>query len=159
MSDVIRQRRAALGLSQADLARAAGVDTRQIRRYEAGEQQPLLLVAVAIADALHISVEDLARGSITDGSAARADGERDGLLTHHGPVRVEESDTEKLVTFTGSEEADLLRAAGAWIDRHPFVVVVGINWMGDFLSPHDVDFDHPLHRMDMVVNLSGEISA
>lgn len=60
MAEVIRQRRAALGMSQGDLARAAGVDTRQIRRYEAGEQQPLLSVAVTIADALGISVSELA---------------------------------------------------------------------------------------------------
>jgi transcriptional regulator with XRE-family HTH domain len=33
MAEVIRRRRAELGLSQADLAKAAGVDTRQIRRY------------------------------------------------------------------------------------------------------------------------------
>jgi transcriptional regulator with XRE-family HTH domain len=47
-------------MSQAELAAAAGVDKRQIRRYEAGEQQPLLPVAVAIADALKISVGELA---------------------------------------------------------------------------------------------------
>ncbi len=47
-------------MSQADLAAAAGVDKRQIRRYEAGEQQPLLSVAVAIAEALQISVGELA---------------------------------------------------------------------------------------------------
>ncbi len=47
-------------MSQADLATAAGVDKRQIRRYEAGEQQPLLSVAVAIANALKISVAELA---------------------------------------------------------------------------------------------------
>src|SRR5918999_13466 len=60
MSDVIRRRRADLGLSQGALARAAGVDTRQIRRYEAGEQQPLLSVAIAIADALGVSISELA---------------------------------------------------------------------------------------------------
>src|SRR3954467_5151497 len=60
ISDVIRRRRAELGMSQAQLAKVAGVDTRQIRRYEAGEQQPLLSVAIAIADALGISVTDLA---------------------------------------------------------------------------------------------------
>src|SRR6478735_1441424 len=60
MADVLRQRRAELGMSQADLAAAAGVDKRQIRRYEAGEQQPVLSVAVAIANALKISVGDLA---------------------------------------------------------------------------------------------------
>jgi transcriptional regulator with XRE-family HTH domain len=47
-------------MSQRDLAERAGVDMRQIRRYEAGEQQPLLSVAVAIADALGISVGELA---------------------------------------------------------------------------------------------------
>jgi transcriptional regulator with XRE-family HTH domain len=60
MPEVIRERRAALGMSQADLAAAAGVDTRQIRRYEAGQQQPVLSVAVAIANALGISVGELA---------------------------------------------------------------------------------------------------
>lgn len=60
MSEVIRQRRAELGMSQADLATKAGVDKRQVRRYEAGEQQPVLSVAVAIANALEISVSDLA---------------------------------------------------------------------------------------------------
>ena len=60
MADVLRQRRAELGMSQVDLAAAAGVDKRQIRRYEAGEQQPVLSVAVAIASALKISVGELA---------------------------------------------------------------------------------------------------
>jgi transcriptional regulator with XRE-family HTH domain len=60
MGEIIRQRRVELGMSQADLARAAGVDARQIRRYEAGEQQPLFTVAVAIGAALRIPLSDLA---------------------------------------------------------------------------------------------------
>lgn len=60
MAQVMRQRRAELGLSQAQLAAATGVDSRQIRRYEAGEQQPVLSVAVAIADALGIPLAELA---------------------------------------------------------------------------------------------------
>jgi transcriptional regulator with XRE-family HTH domain len=60
ISEVIRARRTEIGMSQRDLAAAAGVDVRQIRRYEAGEQQPLLSVAVSIADALGISVGELA---------------------------------------------------------------------------------------------------
>ena len=60
MAQVMRQRRAALGISQAQLASVAGVDSRQIRRYEAGEQQPVLSVAVAIADALGIPLAELA---------------------------------------------------------------------------------------------------
>ena len=60
MGDILRQRRVERGMSQADLALAAGVDKRQIRRYEAGEQQPVLSVAVALANALDISVGELA---------------------------------------------------------------------------------------------------
>ena len=60
MPDVIRRRRSELGMSQDDLARSAGVDKRQIRRYEAGDQQPLFSVAVAIADALKIPLSELA---------------------------------------------------------------------------------------------------
>lgn len=60
MSEVLRRRRTELGMSQVDLASLAGVDKRQIRRYEAGEQQPVLSVAVAIANALKISVGELA---------------------------------------------------------------------------------------------------
>jgi transcriptional regulator with XRE-family HTH domain len=59
-SDIIRSRRTALGLSQTELAKAAGVHVRQIARYEAGEQQPALPVAVALADALGISIAQLA---------------------------------------------------------------------------------------------------
>lgn len=60
MSDVIRSRRAQLRMSQTDLAKAAGVHARQIARYEAGEQQPVLSVAVALAAALDISLNQLA---------------------------------------------------------------------------------------------------
>lgn len=55
----MRRRRMELGLSQTQIAEAAGVNIRQIRRYEAGEQQPLLSVGVAIARALRMSVLEL----------------------------------------------------------------------------------------------------
>jgi transcriptional regulator with XRE-family HTH domain len=60
LGDVLRQRRTQLGLSQADLAEAAGVHLRQIRRYESGEQQPVLSVAVRLADALGLTMNELA---------------------------------------------------------------------------------------------------
>jgi transcriptional regulator with XRE-family HTH domain len=60
MANVMRDRRAALALSQADLAAAVGLDKRQIRRYEAGDAQPTLVVAKAIAHALQISLDELA---------------------------------------------------------------------------------------------------
>ena len=57
---IIRRLREDLGLSQSELARNAGVHLRQIRRYESGEQQPVLPVAVRLADALGVSVNELA---------------------------------------------------------------------------------------------------
>src|ERR1700722_14017555 len=60
MGQVIRQRRTDLGMSQAQLAAAVGVDTRQIRRYEGNQQQPVLSIAVAIANALGITIGELA---------------------------------------------------------------------------------------------------
>src|SRR6476661_8267526 len=59
-SEVLRSRRAALGLSQAQLAQRAGVSPRQLARYEAGEQQPELSAAVTLAEALGISLTQLA---------------------------------------------------------------------------------------------------
>lgn len=60
MSEVMKERRAALGLSQVELAAMVGLDKRQIRRYEVGEAQPTLPVARALAQALRISIDELA---------------------------------------------------------------------------------------------------
>jgi transcriptional regulator with XRE-family HTH domain len=64
LSEVIKHRRSELGLSQAQLAKAAGISLRQLARYEANEQQPVLAAAVALADALQISLAQLA-GQVT----------------------------------------------------------------------------------------------
>src|SRR3954452_24800888 len=48
------------GLSQAGLAAAAGVHARQINRYESGEQQPALGVAHRLAQALGVTLDELA---------------------------------------------------------------------------------------------------
>lgn len=60
VGEVIRRRRNELGLSQGQLAEAAGLSARQIGRYEAGDQQPVLSVAVDIAKALNITLTELA---------------------------------------------------------------------------------------------------
>jgi len=61
ISDVIRSRRAALGLSQAQLAKAAGVSLRQLAHYETNEQQPILSTAMTLTNALNISITQLAK--------------------------------------------------------------------------------------------------
>src|SRR6266702_1307214 len=60
ISEIIKLRRSELGLSQAQLAKEAGISLRQLARYEAGEQQPVLSAAIALADALRISLTQLA---------------------------------------------------------------------------------------------------
>ena len=59
-SEVIRSRRAGAGPVTAQASEAAGVSPRQLARYEAGEQQPVLSAAVTLADALGISLTQLA---------------------------------------------------------------------------------------------------
>ena len=58
--ETLRQRRTELGMSQAQLATAAGVDVRQLKRYEAGQSHPVLPMALRLADALGISLTELA---------------------------------------------------------------------------------------------------
>jgi transcriptional regulator with XRE-family HTH domain len=58
--DVIRQRCEALGMTQTELADRVGVHVRQIRRYERGEQQPVLGVAAKLAATLGVSLDELA---------------------------------------------------------------------------------------------------
>lgn len=60
LHEVMRQRRAELNMSQAELAVKAGVDKRQIRRYESGDTQPTLPIAKAIAAALDVTIDELA---------------------------------------------------------------------------------------------------
>ncbi|MFC6009577.1 helix-turn-helix transcriptional regulator [Nocardia lasii] len=59
-SDVIRRRRTQLGLSQAALGRLVGVDQKMISRYESGESVPDIVTGTKLADALGISVYELA---------------------------------------------------------------------------------------------------
>src|SRR3954453_9002865 len=58
--EIIRRLRQEAGMSQAGLAGAAGVHHRQINRYESGEQQPALGVARRLAQALGVTLDELA---------------------------------------------------------------------------------------------------
>lgn len=59
-NDVIAHHRSRKGLSQQQLGELVGVTERQIYRYEKGEQAPTLPIAVKLADALDISLMELA---------------------------------------------------------------------------------------------------
>ncbi|MET9931730.1 MULTISPECIES: hypothetical protein [unclassified Streptomyces] len=83
-----------------------------------------------------------------------------GNRDFHAPVtaHVHESGVQ-VVTFTGAEEGDVLHAAGAWMNEHPNVLLISVNWHGDFLSPYD-EIDNvpgpPRHRLDLTVDRTGE---
>jgi len=63
MENILAGRRRAKGLSQADLARLAGVTRQAVGAIEAGRVQPGVGVALAIARALDASVEELFGGA------------------------------------------------------------------------------------------------
>ena len=62
ISDEIRKRREAQGLSQNELAEAAGIAQPQIAKYESGMFVPNAITAVAIAERLGTTVERLVKG-------------------------------------------------------------------------------------------------
>ncbi len=55
----LRGKRAELRMSQDDLAAASGVDKNSIARYEIGDTKPGLDKAVALANALGVTLDDL----------------------------------------------------------------------------------------------------
>ena len=55
----LRGKRAELRMSQGDLADKSGVDINSIARYEIGDTKPGLDKAVALANALGVTLDDL----------------------------------------------------------------------------------------------------
>jgi transcriptional regulator with XRE-family HTH domain len=114
LGEAIRLRRTELTMSQAELAAAAGVDALEIQRYEAGEQQPLLTVAAAIAMALRVPLSELA-GLPADPAAGPG-----RVLPHvrHGIEFSARGDSNGELRVTGDDDAAVLLWAAAWLDEH-----------------------------------------
>jgi len=114
LGEAIRLRRTELTMSQAELAAAAGVDALEIQRYEAGEQQPLLTVAAAIAAALRVPLAELA-GLPADPAAGPG-----RVLQHvrHGIEFSARGDSNGELRVTGDDDAAVLLWAAAWLDEH-----------------------------------------
>lgn len=56
----LKRRRQELGLSQSELSRVAGINARQLGRYEQGQNEPSLSVAAKLAGALNLTLDQLA---------------------------------------------------------------------------------------------------
>ncbi len=68
--DGVRQLRAARGISQAELAHAAGLHPTYVSGIERGRRNVSLLNIVALAEALDVGPSELLRGLSLPGSAA-----------------------------------------------------------------------------------------
>lgn len=53
------EQRKALGLKQADMAKALGIPFRSYRRYESGESEPTVTTLCVMADYFQVSLDDL----------------------------------------------------------------------------------------------------
>ncbi|ABD11713.1 hypothetical protein CcI156_09210 [Frankia sp. CcI156] len=76
--------------------------------------------------------------------------------TFHGPVRVEiahEGSATQVVSFYGSEESDLLHAAGDWMNDHLYAVILGFGF-ADLRYDDDGDKLPPQLRLTMTVDMS-----
>ena len=61
----LKKLRESKGVSMAELAEIAGITQPQIAKYESGMTVPNVLVAVAIADRLGTTVEQLVKGGVS----------------------------------------------------------------------------------------------
>jgi transcriptional regulator with XRE-family HTH domain len=100
---VIRTRAAELGLTQAELAQRTGVHPRQIRRYVRNEQQPALNVAKCLAEALDLSLDEL---------AGSADDPLNGTWWTARQVRVDEREFVITVDATLTAKRDVIGVEG-----------------------------------------------
>jgi transcriptional regulator with XRE-family HTH domain len=133
LGEAIRLRRTQLGMSQAALAKAAGVDTRQIRRYEAGEQQPLFTAAVALAGALRVPLNELA-GLPAEPAAGSA---QTLPRVRHGIEFSARGDSNGELRVTGDDDAAVLMWAAAWLDEHRDWIVTGITFRYPAVPGHE----------------------
>lgn len=121
----MRRRRAELGMSQTQLAEEADVAARQIRRYESGDQQPLLTVGIAIAQALRIPVTELV--GLTSTHIVQLSGEwwMSWQTSQHG----DEVITAQTVMFTQTED---IISIGSMSRGNVTMDEGGYNWNGEF---------------------------
>jgi transcriptional regulator with XRE-family HTH domain len=132
LGEAIRLRRTQLGMSQADLAKAADVDAEQIRRYEAGEQQPLFTAAVAIAAAIGIPLSELA------GLPAEHATGSDLVIPRirHGIEFTATGESNGELRITGDDDAALLLWGAQWLDEHRDWIITAI-WFQHPVRPGD----------------------
>lgn len=104
-AEVIRVRRSHLRLSQDRLGELVGVTQRQIGRYESGEQSPSLAVSVRLADALQVSLAELA-------GAEAAGADLSGEWWAAWQYRRHDADHVNTHLFAWAQDGEIFRSAG-----------------------------------------------
>lgn len=66
LGTTLKRRRHEFGMSQSELARATGINVRQLGRYEQDENEPSLSIAARLAQALNLTLDQLAETRPTD---------------------------------------------------------------------------------------------
>ncbi|WP_217697414.1 divalent cation tolerance protein CutA [Nocardia donostiensis] len=109
-AEVIRLQRSRLHISQGRLAELVGVSQRQIGRYESGEQSPSLTVSVRLAQALEVSLAELAGIPAPEIETPDVEGRQteDDIVD----VSITAGDAEWLAEFTRRLVRDRLAACG-----------------------------------------------
>jgi transcriptional regulator with XRE-family HTH domain len=111
---ILRRRRDALRMSQADLAKAAGVDVRQVRRYETDDQYPVLPVAVRLAVALGVTMDELTSGLRPAASPGPVEIEDEGAPAQDDTVTRLERVIAQLQERVDTHERDLAELGEAF---------------------------------------------
>lgn len=72
---------------------------------------------------------------------------------HHGPVETRStSEYIEIVAFTGTEESNVLHAAGDWMKEHPMAQIRGLNL-------HEEDIDGPGDARTCVLEMAVDNAA
>ncbi|MFI2790958.1 hypothetical protein [Kitasatospora sp. NPDC018614] len=72
---------------------------------------------------------------------------------HHGPVETHSTNKHiEVVAFTGTEESDILHAAGDWMKDHPMAQIRGLNL-------HEEDIDGPGDARTWVLEMTVDNTA
>ena len=71
-SERLKQCRQAKGLRQQDVAEQLGIIYRTYRRYESGETEPTISIALQLADFFQVSLDELAGRTVGDSREPKA---------------------------------------------------------------------------------------
>jgi hypothetical protein len=123
IGSVIRRQREALNLSQSSLAAAVGVDTRQIRRYEAGDTQP-----AEILNPHQVNIEQHGDTAEIAATTRGTQSLEEGGYLWRGELRL--WDNEILTGWYIATEGAVRSKGSVYFVLHPHGIYMSGRWVG-----------------------------